>query len=120
MKIVISITDRRALYAAAVIDLRSMAIHSRRSSPFVSTSFILHSSPISTDHGMHGTIGVVARLAEVAIGEDQRGHQRPGVEGQTHPGGGDLHPHRGCVVRQRTQVGVWPGEVKRFVNVIIF
>lgn len=34
------------------------------------------------------------RSAEVSVGEDHGGHQGPDVQGQAHPAGGDLHPHR--------------------------
>lgn len=34
------------------------------------------------------------RSAEVSVGEDHGGHQGPDVQGQAHPAGGDLYPHR--------------------------
>ena len=45
-------------------------------------------------------MAIRAASAEVSVGQDQGGHQRPGVDGQTHPAGGDLHPHRGPLAGQ--------------------
>lgn len=46
------------------------------------------------------------RSVEVAVDEDQRGHQGPDVEGDADPAGGDLHPHRGPLARHGLVLGV--------------
>lgn len=48
----------------------------------------------------------VVFLVEVAVGEDQRGHQGPHVQRDADPAGGDLHPHRGPFAGHGLIVGV--------------
>lgn len=49
------------------------------------------------------------RLIEVSVGENQRRHQCPQVEGETEPTGADLHPHGRHGALHELEVSVWPG-----------
>ena len=49
-------------------------------------------------------------LAEVSVGEHQRGHQGPQVEGQAQPAGADLHPDRWYGGLHGLIVGLRPDE----------
>lgn len=48
--------------------------------------------------------------AEVSVGQDHRGDERPEEDGQAEPAGGDLHPHRGHGALYRLVGRVGPGE----------
>ena len=60
-----------------------------------------------------GVISRWRRSVELAVGENHRSDQRPGVEGQTQPRRDDLHPHRGGVVGERAKVRVRPVSKQR-------
>lgn len=49
-------------------------------------------------------------LVEVPVGEHERGHQGPQVEGQAEPAGADLHPDGRHGGLHGVVVGLWPGE----------
>lgn len=43
---------------------------------------------------------------KVSVDQDQRSHQRPHVQGDADPAGGDLHPHRWPLAGHGLVVGV--------------
>lgn len=67
----------------------------------------LHTSPFIV------LVSLTFLLIELSVGENQRRHQGPQVEGETEPAGADLHPHRGHGALHGLKVGVWPGRSTR-------
>lgn len=59
---------------------------------------------LSVNECMSG--GTVRVSVKVSVDQDQRSHQRPHVEGDTNPAGGDLHPHRRPLAGHGLVVGV--------------
>lgn len=47
---------------------------------------------------------------KVSVDQDQGSHQRPHVEGDADPAGGDLHPHRGPLAGHGLVLGVRAAE----------
>lgn len=53
---------------------------------------------------------------EVAVGEDQRGHQGPHVQGDADPAGWNLHPHRRPLAGHHLVIGVRAENIRKITD----
>jgi len=56
---------------------------------------------------------------ELAVGQQDWGHQSPHIQRQAQPAGNNLHPHGCCIVIQGLQCRVWPKATKALIYTII-
>jgi len=56
---------------------------------------------------------------ELAVGQQDWGHQSPHIQCQAQPAGNNLHPHGCCIGIQCLQCRVWPKATKALIYTII-